>query len=114
MDWREEYKRRLASAEEAMKLVAARDLVMIPIAGPRVLPGALFRHCTENGVSIDLRVAAPLTDPGWFQGGHEATFHVECEVFLGDFGRPAMGEGRAPYLPNLFPLNYKDIDERRP
>ena len=114
MDWREEYKRRLASAEDAMKLVKAGDLVMIPIAGPRVLPGALFRHCTENGVAIDLRVAAPLTDPGWFRAGHEETFRLEFELFIGDFARPAMDEGRATYLPNLFSLNFKDIDEKRP
>jgi len=113
MDWREEYKRRLASAEDAMKLVQAGDLVMIPIAGPRVLPGALFRHCTENDVAIDLRVAAPLTDPGWFRAGHEETFRVEFELFIGDFARPAMDEGRATYLPNLFSLNFKDIDEKR-
>ena len=114
MDWREEYKRRLASAEDAIKLVKAGDLVMIPIAGPRVLPGALFRHCTENDVAIDLRVGAPLTDPGWFRAGHEETFRVEFELFIGDFARPAMDEGRATYLPNLFSLNFKDIDEKRP
>ena len=114
MDWREEYKRRLASAEDAMKLVKADDLVLIPIAGPRVLPGALYRHCTENGTAIDLRVGAPLTDPGWFQAGHEETFRIEFELFIGDFARPAMDEGRATYLPNLFSLNYKDTDEQRP
>ncbi len=114
MDWREEYKRRLTSAEDAMKLVEAGDLVLIPIAGPRVLPGALYRHCTENGIAIDLRVGAPLTDPGWFQAGHEETFRIEFELFIGDFARPAMDEGRATYLPNLFSLNYKDTDEQRP
>jgi len=114
MDWREEYKRRLASGEDAMKLVEAGNLVMIPIAGPRVLPAALFRHCMKNGVSIDLRVGAPLTDPGWFRAGHEETFRVEFELFIGDFARPAMDEGRATYLPNLFSLNFKDIDEKRP
>src|SRR5438552_13034636 len=113
MDWREEYKRRLASGDEAMKLVKAGDLVMIPIAGPRVLPGALCRHCTENGVAIDRRVAAPLTDPGWFRAGHEETFRVEFELFIGDFARPTMDEGQATYLPNLFSLNFKDVDEKR-
>jgi 4-hydroxybutyrate CoA-transferase len=114
MDWREEYKRRLASAEEAMNLVKSGDLVFIPIAGPRVLPGALYRHCIENGKTIDLRVAAPLTDPGWFQAGHEGTFRIEFELFIGDFARQAMDEGRATYLPNLFSLNYKGTDEQRP
>src|SRR5207247_3539031 len=68
----------------------------------------------KNGVSIDLRVGAPLTDPGWFRAGHEETFRVEFELFIGDFARPAMDEGRATYLPNLFSLNFKDIDEKRP
>jgi 4-hydroxybutyrate CoA-transferase len=114
MDWREEYERRLGSAEDAMRLVKAGDLVFLPIAGPRVLPGALYRHCTENGTDIDLRVGAPLTDPGWFQPGHEDTFRVEFELFIGDFARHSMDEGRATYLPNLFSLNHKGIDEKRP
>ena len=112
MDWREEYKRRLTAAEEAMKLVQPGSLVMIPIAGPRVLPGALFRHCTEGGVAIDLRLAAPLTDPGWLLG-HAETFRVEFELFIGDFARQATDEGRATYLPNLFSLNFKEHDQQR-
>jgi len=114
MDWREEYRRRLSSAEDTMKLVKSGDLVYLPIAGPRVLPGALYRHCVENDTAIDLRVGAPLTDPGWFQAGHEKTFRIEFELFIGDFARHAMDEGRATYLPNLFSLNYKDTDEQRP
>lgn len=47
MDWREEYKRRLTSADEAMREVKRGDLVVIPLAGPRVLPYALFRRCQE-------------------------------------------------------------------
>ncbi len=44
MDWREEYKRRLTSAEVAVKVVSDGGLVVIPIVGSRVLPQALFRH----------------------------------------------------------------------
>ncbi|HET9476960.1 MAG TPA: acetyl-CoA hydrolase/transferase C-terminal domain-containing protein [Dehalococcoidia bacterium] len=113
MDWREDYNRRLMAADDAMKLVGPGNLVMIPIAGPRVLPGALYRHCTTNGVVIDLRLAAPLTDPGWLLGDVE-TFHIEFELFIGDFARQATDEGRATYLPNLFSLNFKDHDQQRP
>jgi 4-hydroxybutyrate CoA-transferase len=113
MDWREEYRRRLMAAEDAMKLVTPGNLVMIPIAGPRVLPGALFRHCTTRGVVIDLRLGAPLTDPGWLLG-HAETFHIEFELFIGDFARQATDEGRATYLPNLFSLNFKEHDQDRP
>ncbi len=44
MDWREEYRRRLTSAEVAVEAVGDGYLVVIPIAGPRVLPHALVRH----------------------------------------------------------------------
>jgi len=113
MDWRDEYKRRLANPDVAMSLVEKDSLVMICIAGPRVLPGALFQHAKELG-GIDLRLVAPLTDPGWFQEGWEQAFRVEFELFVGDFARPAMDEGRATYLPNMFSLAYKAQDEQRP
>lgn len=44
MDWREEYKRRLTTAEVVVKAVSGGGLVVIPIAGARVLPQALVRH----------------------------------------------------------------------
>jgi len=113
MDWRDIYRRRLMAAEDAMRLVQAGNLVMIPIAGPRVLPGALFRHCTQNGVDIDLRLAAPLTDPGWLTE-NPGPFRLEFELFIGDFARQATDEGRATYLPNLFSLNFKEHDQERP
>ena len=113
MDWREEYKRRLASAEDAVKVVSEGDLVVVPIAGPRVLPHALFRHC-RGGAPVDLRLSAPLTDPGWLQAEWQDVFRLEFEVFIGDFARPAMDENRATYLPNLFSLAHKTLDEGRP
>ncbi|MCH7522316.1 MAG: acetyl-CoA hydrolase/transferase family protein [Chloroflexi bacterium] len=113
MDWREEYKRRLTSAEEAVKVVSEDDLVVIPIAGPRVLPRALFRHCQEAG-AIDLRLSAPLSDPGWLQAAWQEVFRLEFEVFIGDFARPVMDEGRATYQPNLFSLAHKPLDDGRP
>src|SRR3989304_5362483 len=112
MDWREEYNRRLCSADEAMAEVSPGDLVAICIAGPRAPPHAPHRRCQETG-PVDLRLAAPLTDPGWLHGG-ENGFRIEFELFIGDFARPVTDEGRATYLPNLFSLNFKDLDEQRP
>lgn len=113
MDWREEYRRRLTSAEEAVKVVRKGDLVVIPIAGPRVLPSALFRHCQEVG-PVDLRLSAPLSDPGWLQADWQEVFRLEFELFIGDMARPVMDENRATYLPNLFSLAHKPLDDGRP
>ena len=44
MDWREEYKRKLTSADVAVKAVSDGGLVVIPIARLVVLPQALIRH----------------------------------------------------------------------
>lgn len=112
MDWREEYQRKLCSAGEAMEIVKRGDLVMIPIAGPLTLQRALYNHCQDIG-EIELRLAAPLTDPGWLMPGDDL-FKMEFEAFISDFGRPATDEGRATYLPNLFSMNFKAQDEGRP
>lgn len=113
MDWREEYKRRLCTADEAMCAVQPGQLVCIPIAGPRTLPAALFRRAKEAG-QIELRLGAPLTDPGWLRGESAELFRMEFELFIGDYARQATDEGRATYLPNLFSLNLKDQAEERP
>jgi 4-hydroxybutyrate CoA-transferase len=112
-NWREEYKRKAVSADEAMQVVQKDDLVMISIAGPRALPAALFQRGQDVG-GIDLRLVAPLHDPGWLQAGWEEAFRLEFELFIGDFARPAMDEGRATYVSNLFSLAYKAADEGRP
>jgi 4-hydroxybutyrate CoA-transferase len=113
MDWREEYKRRLTTAAEAVKVVNKGDLVVIPIGGPRVLPRALFDRC-RDGVDIDLRLSAPRSDPGWLQEGWQETFRLQFEVFVGDFARPVIDENRGTYLPNLFSLAHKPLDDGRP
>src|SRR5437870_1063990 len=94
-----------------MCAVQPGNLVAISIAGPRVLPGALFRRGQELG-GIDLRLCAPLSDPGWLQEGWQDAFRIEFELFVGDFARPALDEGRATYLPNLFSLDFKEHDQR--
>ena len=113
MDWREDYNRKLCTADEAMQAVNRGDLVVVPIAGPRALPPALFRRGQELG-AIDLRLAAPLSDPGWLQADWQEIFRIEFELFIGDFARPVVDEDRATSLPNLFSLNFKEHDDQRP
>jgi 4-hydroxybutyrate CoA-transferase len=113
MDWREAYKKRLCSADDAMELVKPGNLVAIPIAGPRVLPRALVTRAESIG-QIDLRLGNPLSDPGFLRAEASDTFGLEFELFIGDFSRFTMDEGRATYNPSLFSLNFKDVDEGRP
>jgi 4-hydroxybutyrate CoA-transferase len=112
MDWREEYKRRLSSVEEAMELVRDGDLVAIPIAGPRVLPRALVSRVDGAG-RIDLRLGNPLSDPGFLKAESKDRFGLEFELFIGDFSRFVVDEGRGTYVPNLFSLNFKDHDREQ-
>lgn len=113
MDWREDYQRRVCPAEEAMRIVQPGHLVAIPIAGPRTLQAALFKHVQSTG-PIQLRLGAPLTDPGWLRGDSAELFKMEFELFIGDYGRQATDEGRATYLQNLFSLSFKAYDDDRP
>lgn len=48
MDWREEHKRRLTPAQEAVRAVKRGDLVVILTADPRALPDAPARLGQEE------------------------------------------------------------------
>jgi 4-hydroxybutyrate CoA-transferase len=112
VNWREDYKRKLTSAEEAMRLVEDGDLVAIPIAAPRVLPRALVKRAGDLE-HIELRLANPLSDPGFLRADAAQTFGLEFELFVGDTSRFAMDEGRGTYLPNLFSLEFREHDRDR-
>ncbi len=113
MDWREDYKRKLATAEDAVRCVGPGQRVVVPIAGPRVLPDALFRRGQEVG-GLEVRLSAPASDPGWLQPAYQELFRIEFELFIGDFARSVHDERRASYLPNLFTTQFKPLDEGRP
>lgn len=112
MDWREEYRRRLVSEDEAMRAVKEGDRVVVPLGTPRVLPAALARRRQELG-HIDLRLSAPAVDPGWLQPGWQDVFNIEFEFFIGDFARHVTDDRRGTYLPNTFSLDFKALDEGR-
>jgi 4-hydroxybutyrate CoA-transferase len=112
MDWREEYKRRLRSEDEAVKAVKEGDRVVVPLGTPRVLPAALARRRQELG-HIDLRLSAPAVDPGWLQPGWQDVFNIEFEIFIGDFARHVTDDRRGTYLPNTFSFGFKPLDEGR-
>ncbi|MEE9199261.1 MAG: acetyl-CoA hydrolase/transferase C-terminal domain-containing protein [Dehalococcoidia bacterium] len=113
MDWTEEYKRKLVSAEEAVKLVKSGDRVhtgIYPI--PRVLPYALAARRDELQ-NVQIVMVEPTYDPGWLQPGWEDAFPVTVEIHLGSVAVNAMDERRIDYSPVLFNTWFKPLQERR-
>jgi len=58
-------------------------------------------------------VSASTLDPGWAEPHMADSFNIVAELFIGSRVRPAMDEKRITYLPDLFSLRYKGIDEGR-
>jgi len=113
-DWREEYKRKLVSADEAVKVVKSGDFVVTPLPNqPSILQEALAARAAELR-NVTISASATALDPGWFSPGMEESFNVIVELFIGSRVRSAMDERRATYLPDLFSLRFKGIDEGRP
>ncbi|MBI2305602.1 MAG: acetyl-CoA hydrolase/transferase family protein [Chloroflexi bacterium] len=114
MDWREDYQKKLVTAEEAVKIVRSRDRVVIPIGGePTLLPHALAQRAGELE-DVELLLCLPMNDFGFWREEVHDSFKVALETFVGDLGRYALDEKRADYYPNLFSLNFKVYDEGRP
>ncbi|MGE3600551.1 MAG: acetyl-CoA hydrolase/transferase family protein [Dehalococcoidia bacterium] len=111
MDWQEHYRSRTVSPSEAVSHVKSDDIVAIPIFPPVTLLPALWERRAELR-NVTLRLLAPSTDPGWLQPEAAEHFNIEYEIYIGDFGRPAMDSRRATFIPNLFSLGFKMWDER--
>ena len=114
MDWREEYKRKLVPAEEAVKLVKSGDRVEISIyPTPTLLPAALAGRRTELR-NVETVMPEPTYPMPWFEPGWEESFSTPLELHIGMGGaRPIIDEKRGDYYPVLFSLWHKPyIDER--
>ena len=116
MDWQEEYKKKLVTAEEAASIVKSGDRVAFPLdnsGGPMVIPEALAARLGELK-DVEIEVCFPPTDFGWFQPGWEESFKVIVNSFVAPVVRPMMDERRADYNPRLYSLWGKAHDEGRP
>jgi 4-hydroxybutyrate CoA-transferase len=113
-DWQEEYKRKLVSPEDAVKVVKSGDFVItpLPIQPPTIMEALAARASELQNVTVS--VSAPAVDPGWFAPEMEESFSVFVELFIGSRVRDSVDAKRASYLPDLFSMRYKGIDEGRP
>jgi len=113
-DWKEHYKRRTVSAEEAAKAVKSGDRVVLPFAHPTAVPLALGARKDELK-NVYLEINAPWLDPCWLQPGCEENFFVGAINFLGPVGRPSHDAKVCSFIPCLMSLRSKLYDEvRRP
>ncbi len=117
MDWREEYKDKLVTAEEAARVVKSGNRVAFALevgGGPAMLVEALAARRDElKGVEIE--VSAPGLNPGWYEPGWEDSFTIIPQGSIdGPVARPFVGERRVDFNPRLYSLWGKAHDEGRP
>jgi len=116
-NWRDEYNRKLTTAEEAVKVVKSGDRVVYPlISGAHLLGPALFARKDELR-NVTFHSATPgQADVGMFyELDMEESFFNTIELFYGDFARTASAGGdakRTVYFPGLFSNLMKPFDER--
>jgi 4-hydroxybutyrate CoA-transferase len=111
-NWQEEYKRKQVSAEEAVKVVKSGDLVVTPLPEqPRFLLETLVARASELR-NVTVTVSGPLFDPGWLSAGMEESFNVVAEASIWA-ARSASDDRRITYLPDLFSMRFKGINEGR-
>lgn len=112
MNGRDEYRRKLTTAEEAVKVVKPGDRVAIggSIDEPTLLPEALWARRSELK-NVSVVHLCPGKDYGWCQPGGDEAFNVEVIGFMGPVMRPRASERRVSLIPNGWHLSLKS-DER--
>ena len=114
MQWKDEYKAKLATAQEAVKVVKSGDRVVTPlIIKDETLSKALFERRNElKDVKIQRMGHGP--NPGWLDPGYEEVFPLTLSLYVGDTARPLLDAQKADYQPGIFSLEFKALDERPP
>jgi len=112
MDWQEEYKRKLTTPEEAVKIIKSGHRVAIggSIDEPDILPDTLWER---RGEIKDVKIIhlCPTKDYGWGQPGGEESFEVEVIGYIGALARTRANERRISLIPNGWHFSSK-ADER--
>jgi 4-hydroxybutyrate CoA-transferase len=75
LDWQEEYKRKLISAEEAANLIKSGDSVMITGREPLAIGLALAAR-KEDLKDVQITLVGPGYDFGWYDPGWEESFKI--------------------------------------
>ncbi|MDY6845089.1 MAG: 4-hydroxybutyrate CoA-transferase, partial [Thermodesulfobacteriota bacterium] len=114
MNWKEDYKRKLVSAEEAVKVVKSGDRVIFPMAQqPNVLAEALAAR-KDVLRNVEILQGVTTTAYPWLEPGYEEAFIVNCGQYTGPRPRPMMHARKADFTPVTYAMEFKDLNERRP
>ncbi len=97
-NWREEYQRKIVSAEEAAKVVKSGDRVVFPNIFIGVTPAAIIARRDELK-DVEIQVTAPPYDPGWFREDMRESFKLIVDIFLYRIARPVHDAKRLDFLP---------------
>ena len=114
MDWQEDYKKKLVTAEEAVKAVKSGDRVAFTTNDQPVAISEALTARLVDLKDVEIQICNPLVDYGWFQPGWEDFFRITIVSFMGQLVRPMVNEKRADYLPGLYSIQGKAETERRP
>ncbi len=107
MDWREYYKERLVTADQAVKIVKSGDFINVPVyPHPQGLLEALARRRDELQ-DIDLWIDAPDYDLGWLQADWQDSFNVVADQIIGGLAQPQLDAHVIDYSPMIFSLQPK-------
>lgn len=117
MDWSEQYKDKLLTAEEAAGVVKAGDRIAFALdvtGGPATIANALAARMGELK-DVEIEVTSPGHNPGWYDPGWEHAFKLMPQGSIdGGAARPGVQERRVDYTPRQYSLWGKAHDERRP
>ena len=116
MDWREDYKRKLCSPEEAAALVKSGDLVhtgTFPM--PRLIADAIVAR-RDDFEHLYVTMVGPEYDPGFLNSANSDKFSVTVEfhIGIGTLAIDAMDERRIDYSPVLFSTWFKPAIDQHP
>ena len=114
MDWREDYKRKLCSPEEAAAMVKSGDLVhtgLLPM--PRLIADEIVGRRDEFD-HLDVTMVEPEYDPGFLESAYSDKFSVTVEIHIGTVAKYAHDERRVDYSPVLFSTWFKPSLDPRP
>ena len=111
MGWPDHYRSRTVSLEQAVSHVKSGDRVVITLGEePRLLSSALQARAGDIE-DVTILCAGPANELGWFDPGIATSFNVQVQNSYRYTYRPFLDDGRADYMPALFTLMFKNVQE---